>query len=159
MSNTQIEYIRRASDLALAVPNQIQLRPYTLTLVKSSWTGARPGLGTKTDGYTSLQNLASVSVRLRQVTKQDIILSGSLLQSQDLKIGPFVFPYVTDIGSGGTDPLLFSQPDTPTSQHYIKITGPNLPTNGNFYSKIGDDSNDKNVCYYLYLRNTGTKQP
>lgn len=155
MTNTNIEYIRRATDLGLAVPNQIQLRPYTLDLIKISWSGSRPGLGTQTDGYTSLQNLASVSVRVRQVSKEDINLSGGRLSQQHLKVGPFVFPYDITTATGGIDPLIFSTPASTVSETYIRIKGPNYPATGNFFRKVWDDANNRNVCYYLYLENTG----
>lgn len=157
MSNTPIEYIRYAADQGLAVPNQINLRPYTITLTTITWTGERPGLGTSTDGYTIVRNALSVNVRLRQVSKQEIVLSGGQLKDQDIVIGPIVFPYSTTIGSGGLDPMVFSTAN-PSEELYINIDGPNYPTGGSYFKKIYDTS-DRTVMYRVYLRNTAAVIP
>lgn len=159
MTNTPIEYIRYAADQALSVPNQINLRPYTVTISTVTWTGERVGLGTSTDGYTIVSNSNSVNVRFRQVNKQDIVLSGGKLKDQDVVIGPIVFPYTTTIGTGGIDPAIFSpSADGYASEVYINVQGPNFPAGGSYFKKIYDNS-ERNVMYRVYLRNTAAVPP
>lgn len=157
--NTPIEYIRYAADQALAVPDKINLRPYIVTLFTITWDGDRVGVGTSTDGYTIVSNALGVSPRFRQVSQQEIVLSGGQLRDQDVVIGPFVFPYETHIGSGGTNPNLFS-PDLTSDpiEFYINITGPNFPEGGSNFKKIYDNS-QRNVMYRVYLRNTAANLP
>lgn len=157
MTNTPIEYIRYAADQALSVPNQINLRPYTITLTTITWSGERPGLGTSTDGYTIVRNANLVNVRLRQVSKQEIVLSNGQLKDQDVVIGPIVFPYSTTVGSGGLDPAVFSSVST-SEELYINITGPNFPSGGSYFKKIYDTA-DRTVLYRVYLRNTAAVLP
>jgi hypothetical protein len=160
----QIDFIRFAADTALTVPALLSLRPYTVTLNTVTWSGDRPGVGTRTlvtrvvtngdgvdgDGY--------VNPRFRQVSKQDIVLSGGFLKDQDVVIGPFVFPYNTGTKSGGLDPLVFSPSSSTTDEFYINIQGPNFPAGGVNYKKIWDNS-ERNVMYRIYMRATSAIMP
>lgn len=161
--NTPLDYIRAAEDCALTVPAQVDLRPYTVTLYLSSWSGIRQGLGTETVTQTPLYNYSFaqalsglsdgyVNVKFRQVNSREIALSGGLLKDQDVVIGHLVFPYQTQFATGGTDPLLFSTAPN-VGANYINVQGPNIPVGGRFYKKIWDLT-DKNVSYLIYLRAT-----
>ncbi len=169
MSGTPIDSIRFGTDIGLSAPEAIDLRPYTVFLNTLIWSGARPGLGTVTqtsvqvfnfDGYfQGLPNDGYVNPKFRQVTKQEIVLSGGVLKDQDVVIGPFVFPYDDGIGdSGGLDPLVFSPTVALTTEFYINVQGPNFPPGGSNFKKIWDKT-DLNVVYRVYLRNTATTLP
>ena len=154
MAADPIDFIRFAADQALAVPAQIQLRPYTVTLTTLTWTGDRVGVGTDTDGYQVVTNYGGINPRFRQVSKQEIVLSGGQLKDQDVVIGPFVFPYDTGNTTGGTDPKIFSPDVSATNiEFYIKVEGPNFPTGGSYFKKIWDSS-ERSVMFRVYLRNT-----
>ena len=163
MVGAPIEMIRYAADVGLRVPDLLGLRPYHMEIHFTEWAG-RPGVGVPTVSTFRLTNGSVqdgyVNPRFRQVTKQEIVLSGNLLQDQDIVIGPLLFPYDTGMGeTGGIDPDIFSDPIASVgsvTEMYINITGPNLPAAGNNYKKIWD-ATDRNVIYRVYLRNTGSK--
>jgi hypothetical protein len=162
MSGQPLDFIKYAADTALTVPSLIGLRNYVMTLTFTTWTG-RPGQGAPTITTKTLVNGTSLdgyaNPRFRQVSKQEIVLSGNLLKDQDVVIGPFVFPYDTGLGeAGGTNPDIFSDPIATVgsvTEMYINIAGANLPTGGSNFKKIWDETS-KNVIYKVYLRDTGT---
>lgn len=149
MSNQPLDFIKFAAAKALAVPNLIQLRPHTVTLIAITWSGDRPGTGTKTTVQTTILNDGYVNPKFRQVSKEDIVLSGGLLRDQDIIIGPFVFPFDAGTNTGGLEPLTFSPANA--SEVYFNVEGPNFPAGGVKYKKIYDNS-EKNVLYHIYLR-------
>ena len=158
--NEPIEWIRYAADQALAVPNLLQMRPYYLTIYNVSWDGARQGVGNKTTTTIPIVNDGYVNARFRQVSKEDIVLSGGFLSDKDDVIGPICFPYVVQVPvvgfpviSGGIDPISFSTPSLPNAELYLNIQGPNFPEGGSFFKKIYDQT-DKNVMFRIYLRAT-----
>lgn len=154
-----LDSIKYAADQALSVPNVLQLRPYTITIKTITWTGETVGEGTSTTTSQVITNANNINVRFRQVDKRDIALSGGILKDQDVKIGPIVFPYsITGVGSGGTDPTVFSPTSNNVSEVYINITGPNMPSNGSNYKKIYDTT-ERNVLYRVFLRNTAAQLP
>jgi hypothetical protein len=153
MAGTVIDNIRFAADQALSVPAQINLRPYTVTLTTITWSGDRQGVGNNTDGYQVVTNFNLISPRFRQVSKQEVVLSGGVLKDQDVVIGPFCFPYDDGYGNtGGLDPTVFS-PSTTNIDFYINVQGPNFPSGGSYFKKIWDNT-QRNVMYRVYLRNT-----
>lgn len=169
MAGNPIDFIRFAADQALSVPALLSLRPYTVTINTLTWDGARPGLGNLTqtsiplynyDGYVDgYVNDGYVNPKFRQVTKQEISLSGGVLKDQDVVIGPFVFPYDDGAGnSGGLDPATFSPSIATTTEFYINVVGPNFPAEGSQFKKIWDKT-DLNVVYRVYLRNTAATLP
>lgn len=155
MPGTPIDFIRFAADQALSVPNLLNLRPYSVTLNTTLWSGARPGLGTSHTASQFVFNDGYVNPRYRQVSRQEVVLSAGALRDQDVVIGPFVFPYDTGLGqTGGLDPMTFSPSVIPlTTEFYINIQGPNFPISGLNFKKIWDDT-QRSVIYRVYLRNT-----
>jgi hypothetical protein len=155
-----IDSIRFAADVALGVPSLIGLRPYSMSLETLTWSGDRPGIGTLITTSVPLYNDGYVNPRFRQVSKQEVVLSGGVLKDQDVVIGPFVFPYNDGLGDvGGTDPLSFSPPtNSLVTEFYINIQGPNFPIGGSQFKKIWDNS-ERNVMYRVYLRNTAAGLP
>jgi hypothetical protein len=159
MAGTPIDFIRYAADQALAVPAQINLRPYTVTVNTLTWDGDRPGVGNLTQTSTPIYNDGYINPRFRQVTREEVVLSAGVLRDQDVVIGPFVFPYDDGLGdTGGLDPLTFSPPISITTEFYINIVGPNFPTGGLQFKKIWDNS-ERSVMYRVYLRNTAATLP
>ena len=158
MSGQPLDFIKYAADVALGVPNLLQLRPYTTTLNTISWSGSRPGLGSATIVSNSVYNDGYINPRFRQVTREEVVLSGGVLRDQDVVIGPFVFPYSTPFATGGLDPLTFNPTLSNTCEFYINIMGPNFPAAGLQFKKIWDDT-QKNVMYRVYLRSTSVTLP
>jgi len=157
MTDTPIEYIRYAADSALVVPNLINLRPVTTTMVVSSWSGSRQGLGTETITSTLLTNGPSdgytCNPRYRQVTAKEIAVSNGLLRDRDVVVGPLVFPYNVDFAQGGFNPLNWAPQATGANEIYFLLQGPDIPLTGVRY-KLLHTVTDKNVMYRLYLRST-----
>ena len=150
-----IDYVRYAADMALGIPAKINLRPYEITLKYITWTGERPGIGSQAVIETRLYNDGYVNPRFRQVSKEEVAMSGGHLRDQDVCIGPFVFPYEIEYASGGINPMIFS----PTiGEMYVNIEGPNFPEGGLQFKKIWDNT-EGNVVYRVYLRNTATTLP
>lgn len=159
MAGTVIDFIRFAADQVLTVPDQLQLRPYQVILNTLTWSGDRVGVGTLTPSSQQVFNKGTVNPRFRQVSKEEIALSGGILRDQDIVIGPFCFPYDDGLGdTGGYDPLIFTPPASASVEFYINIQGPNFPSGGLQFKKIWDTT-DRNVMYRIYLRNVAATLP
>lgn len=157
-----IDFIRYSADSALTVPNQLNMRPFTINLLTTSWTALpsgriAPGTGTPTvtsfvlyngnpDGY--------VNVRYRELSLKDIALSGGVLRDVKAIIGPIVFPYNVGFAQGGIDPILFSTVSGSGTQLELNISGPNYPPGGTNFKKYSINA-DKNVMYRLFLSSEG----
>lgn len=155
MAGSPIDFIRYATDLALGAPDAINLRRFTASIVKISWSGGRPGAGNKTVTTTTLTNANSVPVKVARVNSKDIALSGGKLTDRDFVIGPLVFPYDTGSITGGTNISSFA-PNTANDEMYIKIEGDGLQSGGSMFKKAYDVA-DKNVVYRIYVTGTATK--
>jgi hypothetical protein len=166
MTGTPLDAVRYAADVGLSAPAVFPGRPYVVTLNQTVWlnvpTGGGPGLGTPTLVNQQVLGYSGANPNFRQVTKEEIALSGGLLKDQDVVLGPLVFPYntynaVTATGAtGGIDPLTFSQVANGPSELYFNVQGPNQPSAGENYKKIWDTT-DRQVMYRLYLRSVGTE--
>jgi len=156
--------LRQVIDLSNGINNNLGLNAYTVNLVYVTKTPVdiygeggttviteTPLLvGPNLDGYP----------QLRQISSKDIFLSGGLLTDKDYQLGPLAFPYTTcaDGYSAGFD-IILTNPLVPiedtSTQVYFKVTGPDFPL-GCYFKRISDKA-DSNVCYYLFIRNIGTK--
>ena len=160
-----VDATKEAMDQTIAAPARLGLRPYSVNVVSISFVGgSRPGLGTKStattritiaDGYTISDGYLNPHVK--QVSSKDIFQSGNLLKDQDMVLGQLVRPYTSHDGySRGTDIALFTPPmQTDPLEIYILITGPGLPTSGQYFKKIYDVA-DSSLSYKIFLRATGT---
>lgn len=147
------EQLKAALDAVRAIPDQLGLRPYTVSIRVRTWSGERAGLGTKTDadGYIVVGDGYRPSVR--EISSQDIIASGGLYTQEDLKIT--VTPaYVGACGIGGHLVSDF-EPDVnanPT-EIFFNIKGPGHPANGSWYKKISQNV-DSVLTYTFIIRKT-----
>jgi hypothetical protein len=172
MTDTPIEFIRFSSDSALFVPSLIGMRPISVQLTISTWSGSRQGLGTETvdpvlqvtngptyDGYEvdytyPPDGYTRCNPRFRQVTAKEIAVSNGLLRDRDICIGPLCYTYDVTFATGGYDPLSFSPPILPTMEIYFLLQGPDLPASGVRYRLLYTKT-DRNVMFRLYLRAVG----
>lgn len=111
-----------------------------------------PGLTAETTTETRLTvgpNQTS-NPKVEQVRQEDVIASGGLYQTQDIRVGPLTPPYP----GGGTAPIVFdpAQNDSTKSVSY-RVVGPMTPAEGAIYTKVGQTVS-KNYGYYLILRKT-----
>jgi hypothetical protein len=149
---TVLDTLRYATDLSLSIPTAaLGLRLFTVELITNQWSGERPGLGTKTQTTVTLTNANNVPVHVRQVSQNDVVVSGGVLRDQDYAVGPLVQPYSSP-ATGGMDSNVFS-PDTSGNpiEVFFRVQGPGMPTGGTIFQKIYQVS-DHSICYRLYLR-------
>lgn len=140
-------------DRIRALPGALDLRTYQVTVRVRDWTGARAGLGTKTDTDTVLLN-GGKNVRVREVPTKDVVASGGLYTQQDLKVGPFT----PDWSGGGIDEAIIDPvPGSSPREVFFKVTGSGMG-NGRWYKRIHDETLP-NFSRILYLRAIGTAAP
>ena len=128
-------------DKLRAIPVVFGVRLYTVAIVGRTWTGARVGIGTKTDTTTSLKlDLGLYSnTKVTQVTQRDVIASGGALSTQDLVVGPITPPYA---GSALDNDAIsvFELPASATPMEiFFNIKGPGFPALGAWFKKIAQN--------------------
>lgn len=93
---------------------------------------------------------------IKQLSAEQISLSGGVLTDNMVVLGPLTFPY-TSIGPGGTDPNIF-QPSITNGQTYVLLQGPGFnSTNGNYFEIkqiMLDDM--KHITYHVLLKATAS---
>jgi hypothetical protein len=128
-----------AVDIIRGVPAALGMRLHTVQVVSRSWSGARIGLGTKTDTTTGVKiDLGIYQTKVRQVTERDIVASGGLYSSMDLKVGPITPPYA---GSAADNDAIsvFDPPVGTNTEVFFNIQGPGMPTGGAWFKKVSQD--------------------
>lgn len=149
--------IKKSLECALAAPGLLGLRAYQIYVVRSTWTGSRPGLGTKSIVETELL-IGGQKPPCKQVSSNDIFLSAGLLTDKDLKL-TLIDEYTTLDGYGGTPKSLINpseNEDGYTTQLYFKVLGGEHPTTGQYYKRIKSED-DCNITSVIYLRATAEK--
>jgi hypothetical protein len=139
--------LRADLDDIRAIPGDLGLRPYTVTLVIETWDGARVGDGTKTTTRTTLL-VGGQPPKVQSVSQQDIVAGGYM--SGDFKVGPFTPPFV---GGGGYSVTDLDPPKLPNVQRevFYELVGPEPTTTVHRCEKVGDDA-DSALSTYLILR-------
>jgi hypothetical protein len=153
-------------DAVRGVGGLLGLRVWQVTVRKRVWTGGRPGLvgTTRTDTDTALVNQAADGslqpVRVRQVSRREVVVSGGYYTTRDLKVGPITPTFAAEIGlpSGGFDDATVNPVPTGSTTEIIWIVTPpsgtyGYPTAGLTFEPIGQDSTALHV--YVFLRSTG----
>ena len=154
-----------ALDSIRGIAGRMGLRPYTVTITVTSWSGSRVGQGTKTSSSLTLTNTMgppAEPVRVRQVSRKDIIASGGLYTEREFKIGPMTpayAAYINQFAGGNTDTQLDPAATNVATEVIWTVTGPCLPGNGGapggLFSKVGEEATS--LHYLLYLRQTGSQ--
>jgi hypothetical protein len=144
--------LKQALDCVLSVPYTLGLRPYQVFVTKITYTGSRPGLGTRTRTDTELL-VGDGYPPVEQVSAHDIFLSGGLLNDKDFKI-TIVAPYDTGTVSGGTSRDIFDPPmSNNNTQIYFHIFGGHFPSTGQYFKrKYGIE--DGNLTNYIFIEAT-----
>lgn len=127
-----------AIDAIRAIPGQLGMRLYAVSIVTRTWTGARPGLGTKTDAATALTvDRGQYQAKVRQLTERDVIASAGLYNTQQFEIGPLTPGYASNAGSGGITPDIIDPAVGSTAiEVFFKVTGPGFPAGGGWFKKV-----------------------
>lgn len=148
--------------VARGIPNILGLRQYDVALRIVSWTGARPGLGTKTvTDYpvTVNQNQPGNNrPKVTLVSTREVIASGGLYTDGDYRIGPLTPQYTTIDGyTYGTLPDDIEQlVRTNPQEIYFNMMGPGMsdPIGGDWF-KLVEANFSKNFGYTLVIRKAG----
>ncbi len=140
-------------DQLRGIPAQLGLRRFTVQVVVRTWTGTRAGLGYNTDTAQSITvDAGTYAVKVEVISSQDIIASGGLFSTEDLKIGPITPEYTGSAAGNLISSLEPSVSGIPT-EIFFKITGPGYATTGEWFKKI-DQNVSKNFRYMFTVRKT-----
>jgi len=157
---TLVPSIYSALDAIRSIGDDLGLRLWTVTLTKRVWSGERPGIGTKTDTTFQLFNTDSLGnlhpVRVKQVSRGDIIASGGLYSNQTMRCGPMTPNYTANGISGGVTTANLDPPTSasPTELFWF-IQGPGIPSGGAWYEKAGEEA--KAMSFYVVLNRSARK--
>jgi hypothetical protein len=167
---TFVPTILPALDALRGIGGLLGLRVFTVTVRRRVWTGSRPGLPgtTKTDTDTVLYNQAADGslqhVRVRQVTRREVMSSGGQLADRDLRVGPMTPSYAAALGlaAGGFTDATVNPAPTANATEMIWILTANdgqshgLPAAGVVCELRGQESTPLHLI--VFLRATG-RQP
>lgn len=136
------------------IPGELGMRLFTVTVLSRTWVGPRVGLSTSTDASTTLAvSLGSFNARVRGLTSKDVIASGGLYTSEDLRVGPFTPPFLGSEANGTEISIFDPTPDGNAREVFFKVTGPGYPDAGAWFKKVGQDTL-RPFQYTLTLRKT-----
>ena len=152
-----------ATDAMRAVAGAAGLRPFTVKVRIRTWSGARPGVGARSDTDITLTNQfvdgSAQNVRVRQLSSKDIIASGGRYRDRDLRVGPMSPSYAatfTMAAGGFGDASIDTAPTNTATEIFWNVQGPGMPAGGEWHSKVGEEATE--LHYYLILRASG-RQP
>jgi|GEM_PF-3359539 len=78
-------------------------------------------------------------VLVRQLKRSELIASGGLYTSQDLKVGPLTPAYVSPVTGGYLDAAI-EPPVVNATEVFWLISGPQVPVTGGVYTQIGEEA-------------------
>lgn len=148
--------------VARGIPNILGLRQYDVSLRIVRWSGARPGLGTKTvinHPITVNQNQTGNNrPKVVLVSTRELIASGGKYTDGDYRIGPLT-PQYTDINGDtyGTLPSDIEQAVRDNPQEiFFNMKGPGMSdqVNGDWF-KMVEANFSRNFGYTIVIRKTG----
>jgi hypothetical protein len=146
------------------IAGELGLRPYTVTVQLLTYSGLRAGLGTKTAGpvLTLFHTMGpnAQPVRVRQLSRKEIIASGGLYTDRDFKVGPMTpayGAYVNQFAGGNTDAQLDPEATIYPTEVIWAMSGPGLPAGGATFSKVGEEATA--LHYFIFLRQSGRQAP
>ena len=124
------------------IPGQHGLRPHTVEVGLTTWSGAHTGDGDPTTTWTLIAEAGGIPPKVSQL-KGDEIAIGNLADGA-IKIGPIT----PDFSGGGTSAATLMQSSIVTGQtRHLRITGPMHP-NGALYAIKNSDFSSA-LHYYL----------
>lgn len=105
-----------------AIPGELGLRPYTVTVVQGAWSGSYAGEGIEVATETAITESGSQPPKVRWLDDEQLALGG--LSRGTVEIGP-----VTPDHTGGGTALSELVPAVSTGHTvHVKLTGPAHPT-------------------------------
>lgn len=120
-----------------------------------TWSGSRPGVGTKTEVDTYLGR-----VKVRDVKSKDVVAGMSELADAVYELGPFTPEHGAIVNTPDTkapSPDMLAPPQTgATSESYYLLKGPGLPDDGVLCARVGDTTT-RPFRYMVTVRAIGRK--
>jgi hypothetical protein len=144
-------------DRLRTIPGSLGLRPYSVSLLVTTWTGDTTGIGigrgTKTDTLTPITLAGGQPPKIRRLSYKETVAGGGKYQEGDFKIGPLTPDYV-----GGGVPFSVMAPtrtgDARTGYHFV-LYGPDTPAEGLLCEPVEEQA-DRALHRYLVVRPTGS---
>lgn len=153
-------------DAIRSIGGILGLRVFTVVVNRRVWSGGVPGAPGSTfiDNKVTLVNLGAdgnkYPVRVRQLSRAEIVSSGGQYTDRDLRVGPMTPTFAkTAFGAaGGFDDTSMDPVPTATAVQMIwTMSSPNgtfgIPPGGVVCEKRGEDATA--LHYYAILRSTG----
>ena len=146
-----------ALDALRSIGDVLGLRPYSVFLLVRTWSGGRPGLGTMSDDallqmVNTDQNGVAHPVQVAQLSRKDVIASGGAYSDQMLRVGPMTPTYT---GGGFSSSQLDPTPTGAATEILWKVTGPALPSEGAWFTKIAEEASA--LHFFVTLKRTAVK--
>jgi hypothetical protein len=163
MTQPLVPAILPALDTCRTIEGRLGMRVYTVTVRQRIWTGERPGIGASADFDTPLVNVGSdgftCPVHVRELSRNDIIASGGLYISGDLRVGPMTPAYqalFTKLAAGYTDQSALDPKALPATavEMIWFMTGPSLAA-ASVLKKLSEEATS--MHYYVVVRLTGER--
>jgi hypothetical protein len=101
------------------------MRPYSVAVRVTTWSGSHPGDGTETATSTAITEANGQPPKVRFLNDEEIALGG--LPSGSVEVGPIT----PDFPGGGTALSTLAPASPASTVHYI-LTGPEFPTGAVF---------------------------
>jgi hypothetical protein len=161
MTQPLVPAILPALDMCRTIGGRLGLRVYTTTVRQRIWSGERPGVGSYVDFDTALVNTGvdgvSAPVMVKELSRKDVIASGGLYISGDLRIGPMTPAYqalFTKLAGGYTDRGTLDPGPLSTApvQMIWIVNGPSLAPNS-IFQKVSEEA--AAMHYKVVVRSTG----
>lgn len=136
-SNSLRDSLLPCIDVIRGVPGALGFRLYTVAVYSRTWTGSRVGLGTNVDTSTGVKiALGLYQTKITQVSERDVIASGNLYSTEDLKVGPITPPFTGSTLDNDAitvfDPVVGASP----TEVFFNVKGPGYPATGAWFKKV-----------------------
>jgi hypothetical protein len=148
------------------IAGELGLRVYSVNLQVATWSGSRVGQGTKTVSPLTFTNTAGLSgdplpnVRVRQLSRKEVVASGGLYTDRDFKVGPMTPAFAATLaqyGGGYTDQQIDPLATSTPTEIIWNVMGPSIPPGGASFSKVGEEATS--MHYFVVLRQSGRTGP
>ncbi len=133
-----------------AIPGDLGLRPFTITVRTRSWSGTRVGDGTSTDADAILL-VHGQAPKCRRVAYKETAAAGGKYQEGDYRVGPMT----PDFPGGGVAFSTLAPTSQASTEIYYRLVGPDTPALGTWCSAVGEEG-DHPLHRYLVVRPLGT---
>ncbi len=112
-----------------AIPGQLGLRPYSVAVLATTYSGANTGRGDSITELTAITEADGQPPKVRQLNTEELALGG--LGKGSLRIGP-----ITPGHTGGGTPIETLKPSLLAGQTlHVIVTGPEYPNGSKFLLK------------------------